>query len=64
MKTLLDLTFVIDILDVKEYVNESVKEGSTLDNDLLFEYFEDLGLPITRFENFEEILQKLIDILK
>lgn len=64
MKTLLDLTFAIDILDVKEYVNESVKEGSTLDNDLLFEYFEDLGMPITRFENFEEILQKLIDILK
>lgn len=64
MKTLLDLTFAIDILDVKEYVNNSVKEGSTLDKDLLFEYFEDLGLVITRFENFEEIIQKLIDILK
>ena len=64
MKTLLDLTFAIDILDVKEYVNERVKEGSTLDNDLLFEYFEDLGITITRFENFEEILKKLIDILK
>lgn len=64
MKTLLDLTFAIDILDVKEYVNNSVKEGSTLDKDLLFEYFEDLGLTITRFENFEEIIKKLIDILK
>lgn len=64
MKTLLDLTFAIDILDVKEYVNNSVKEGSTLDKDLLFEYFEDLGLTITRFENFEEIIEKLIDILK
>lgn len=64
MKTLLDLTFAIDILDVKEYVNNSVKEGSRLDKDLLFEYFEDLGLVITRFENFEEIIEKLIDILK
>lgn len=64
MKTLLDLTLAIDILDVKEYVNNSVKEGSTLDKDLLFEYFEDLGLVITKFENFEEIIQKLIDILK
>lgn len=64
MKTIITLEWAFDILDLKEYLREREYEDKMELKDCIIDYFkEEFGVPFTEFENYEEILEKLIQIV-
>lgn len=64
MKTIITLNWAFDILDLKEYLKEREYEDIMELKDCIVDYFkEEFNIPFTEFENYEEILEKLIQIV-
>lgn len=64
MKTIITLEWAFDILDLKEYLKEREYEDTMELKDYIIDYFkEEFNIPFTEFENYKEILEKLIQIV-
>lgn len=65
METILKLEYSLDMGDLKKYLKE-MGYVNIIDLKIgIIDYFEnEYGMPITDFNNCEEILTKLIDILQ
>ena len=65
MKTIITLEWAFDILDLKEYLKECEYEKNKMElKDCIIDYFkEEFGVPFTKFENYNEILEKLVQIV-
>lgn len=64
MKTIITLEWAFDILDLKEYLKECKYEDTMELKDCIIDYFkEEFDIPFTEFENYNEILEKLVQIV-